>query len=251
MREEDTLLQKRYLEWAENSYKNSIYYFTGFLSVSEINILFETPQISPENYQIFGGVEGCERQMVRFGSSAELGYEIPFPIVIIKIEPLIQKFADDFTHRDFLGALMNLGIKREVIGDIIVNGKDAYLFVAEKMAEYVQEQLTKVKHTHVRCKILKDMPIDPIIKREEEEVLVSSLRVDGMVAKLYHLSRNQSLELFRERNIFVNGRLCENNSYFLKPEDIISVRGYGKCIFKKQLYETKKGKCCLLIERYV
>ena len=77
---------------------------------------------------VFGGTEASERAVVRFGDPEAFGYEEDFPIDILAIVPLADKFADDLTHRDFLGALMSLGIERSLLGDIIVTGKKAYLF---------------------------------------------------------------------------------------------------------------------------
>ena len=83
-----------------------------------------------------------------------------------------------------------------------------------------------------------------------KEVLVSSCRIDGVIAKVYNISRTSSLELFRSGRIFVNGKLMENNSYVLKAGDSITVRGFGKFIFKEEVYKTKKEKLRILIEKY-
>ena len=72
-------------------------------------------EISYVPFDVFGGTENCERLMIRFGSEELFGYEEPFPICCLLAEPLIEKFADNFTHRDFLGAIMNLGIERDVM----------------------------------------------------------------------------------------------------------------------------------------
>ena len=63
-----------------------------------------------------------------------------------------------------------------------------------------------------------------------------------MIAKVFRLSRNQSLELFKGKKVYVNGRLNENNSYILKNGDIVSVRGHGRFIYYGAGHETKKGK---------
>ncbi|MDE5679270.1 MAG: hypothetical protein K2I01_02395, partial [Lachnospiraceae bacterium] len=87
-------------------------------------------------------------------------------------------------------------------------------------------------------------------KAEEEEVLVSSRRIDGCLSKLYKLSRAESLALFQSARVYVDGRLAENNSRLLKPGNVVNVRGYGKFIFTEIKYETKKGKLCLGMQVY-
>lgn len=245
------LLKKRLTELAEKSYRNNQYVFTNFLNMAEMNAFYEIQrEISYVPYTVFGGADQCERLMLRFGSEELFGYEEPFPIRCIQAEPLIAKFADDFSHRDFLGAIMNLGIEREVVGDISILGKQAYIFCTEKMASYIAENLVQVKHTSMRCKVLEETPevLKPVLERKE--ITAASDRIDAVIGKLCNLSRSQSVLAFREKKVFVNGRQCENNSYFLKPGDRVSLRGFGKFVYEGIKYETKKGKLCMEVSIY-
>ncbi len=242
-------LLKRFSELAEQSYQNNAYYFTNFLSPTDAALVYTVAEET--ELTLWGGAEGCERVMIRFGSLENLGYEMSFPIRIIKIEPMMKKFADTLTHRDFLGALMNLGIERDTIGDIVVKDKVGYAFVVEHIADYIRENLGQVRHTHIKCQLLEEMPEEVCPQTEETELIVASGRLDTIVAKLYHLSRNQSLDLFRKKLVLVNGRVWENNSGTPKEGDAVSVRGYGKFIFRGMVYQTKKGKQAVLVERYV
>ncbi|MGL5259096.1 MAG: YlmH/Sll1252 family protein [Lachnospiraceae bacterium] len=252
MEKEDILLQKRLKELARRSYEQNQFTFTTFLSPSELDLfLHMEKELSYASPTIFGGNDTTDRVMIRFGKEEELGYVEEFPIVCIKMEPLIEKFGEQLSHRDYLGSLMNLGIKRETIGDIFIKGKTAYLFCQEQIAEYIKEHLVKIKHTNIKCVIEED--IKEFIKAEQELelILTSSYRIDGVISKIYHLSRTQSIELFRKKKVFLNGRVQENNSYSLKDKDIISVRGYGKIQYLGLKSETKKGKFHLQIGRYV
>lgn len=246
---EEQQLQKRFSELAEQSYQNSTYYFTDFLSATDAALAYTVVESS--EFSQWGGADGCERVILRFGNPEDLGYEIPYPIQILKIEPLIKKFADELNHRDFLGALMNLGIERDTIGDIVVKDKAAYVFVVERIADYIRENLGQVKHTHVKSQVLEEMPEEVKPQLEPVELIVASTRLDTIVAKLYHLSRNQALDLFRKKLVLVNGRIYENNSGNPKDGDVVAVRGYGKFIFRNIQYDTKKGKQAILVERYV
>lgn len=251
---EDEKLIKRFSDLAEQSYQNNTFYFTDFLSPSDASLVYRAVEGNHGDYpdiSVWGGADGCERVMIRFGNEEEFGYSVPFPIRIIRIEPLIKKFAEELSHRDFLGALMNLGIERDIIGDIVVKDKTAYVFVAERIAEYICEGLDKVRHTSVKCILPDELPKEVQPELELTELIVSSVRMDSIVAKLYHLSRNQSLELFRKRLILVNGRVYENNSGTPKEGDVIAVRGYGKFIYKRIAYDTKKGKQAIEVERYI
>lgn len=249
MNEDERKLQKRFMDLSNQAYYNDTFCFTNFLSMADVNVLMNS--VDARQFETFGGMEGCERVVARFGNKEELGYEVPYPITILKIEPFILKFADSLTHRDFLGALMNLGIEREILGDIWLDGKTAYVFMMDNMAEYVMQNLDKVKHTSVRVSRLEHMPVEVSLHLEEKEMIVASKRLDVVIAKVYNLSRSKTLDLFRERKVFVNGRIYENNSYQVRDGDIIATRGFGKFVYEKENYETKKGRLCLTIKEYV
>lgn len=245
-------LKKRFRELAEKCYMQNVYCFTGFLGIAELDAFYQMQaEISYVPYTVFGGNAGCERQMIRFGSEEMLGYEEDFPIVCLQIRPLIEKFADELTHRDFLGACMHLGIERSTIGDILVRGKCAYLYCSGTIAPYITDNLTRIRHTNVSCSVFTGEAGSLAPGLEPKEYQVASERIDAVVAKAYNLSREKSLLLFREKKIFVNGRQQENNSAVPKAGDVVSVRGHGKFIYHGMTHATRKGKCNIRVEFYV
>lgn len=240
---EELQLKNRIKDLADKSFQQNIYTFTGFLGLSEQDIFWQVAgDIRYTKYELWGGADSAERKMVRFGFAEELGYEQEYPIVCIHIRPVMEKFADNLSHRDFLGALMNLGIERSTLGDIKITGKEAYLFCLESIAEYILTNLDKIKHTSVKCMLVENIAEIPSEEPEHMEVLLPSLRLDVCLAKVYNKSRGDILEYFREKKVYVNGRLCENNSKLLKEKDVVNLRGFGKFIFTGTYYETKKGK---------
>ncbi|MCM1188313.1 MAG: YlmH/Sll1252 family protein [bacterium] len=236
-------MKNRLHDLAERSFAQGIFTFTGFLGLGEQEIFWrEEPNLRYAGYTLYGGFEDADRVLVRFGDVSQLGYETAFPIVCVHIRPLAEKFADELSHRDFLGALMNLGIDRCTIGDIKAGGKQACLFCLESVAEHICDNLTQVRHTNVKCQIIENAPA---ILTEEPEVMsiqAQSLRVDAVLAKVYNMSREKSLELFRAGRVYVNGRLCENNSRILKAGETVNARGYGKFTLRGEPRETRKGK---------
>lgn len=243
MNQEEELLKRRFRELADQAWQRGSYTFTGFLGLSELSVFYEMErEVSFVPHSVFGGSEDAERAMIRFGSEDAFGYEEDFPIVCVRIRPLQQKFADQLSHRDFLGALMNLGIDRSTLGDIVIRDNEGYLFCTETIAPFIVENISRIKHTTVLC----EMTLKPPEQKEEDlkevKIQISSERIDGVLAKVYHLSRSDSAELFRQKKVFVNGRLCENSSRILKSEDRVSARGYGKFIYTGQSSISKKGK---------
>ena len=249
--DEDKLLKARIKELAEASFSQNRYIFSHFLGAAELTVFYDmAASLSFVDYDTFGGNPCCERQMVRFGSESMFGYEEPFPISVLCIEPLMPKFAEGLGHRDYLGAIMNLGLERDVIGDILIRDKRAYVFCMDNIAGYIQETLKKVRHTNVKVS-LTEGEIEALRPQfKETEVLVSSLSFDAVVAAVCRLSRSGAQELFRDKKVILNGRICENNSMVLKEEDVFSIRGYGKFIYKGCGKQTRKGKIYARLDMY-
>ena len=244
-------LKKRLSELAERSYSHGIYTYTPFLGLSEQQVFYEIQrEVAYAGFGMEGGSPLCERKMIRFGSPELLGYEETYPIRCLKIEPLTPKFAEHLTHRDFLGAVMNLGIERSTIGDIFVQDKEAVMFCQVSIADYLTESLEQVRHTPVKCTTaeVEGHLREPV--REELSLSVTSPRVDTVIAKVYGLARSRSLELFRAGRVFVNGKLTENSSYALKNGDAVTARGFGRFVYNGEHGETRKGKMRICVEVY-
>ncbi len=241
---------KRIKELEETSWRESRFLFTGFLNEAEYADVLSLGDPSCK-MTAFGGFEGAVRVMVRFGDPEAFGYEEPFPITILQVAPLMEKYADALTHRDFLGAILNLGIERRVVGDILIDGTKAYVMCDERMADFIVENLTRVKHTSVSVHAVDDLPESLAPKLSPLEVQISSDRIDAVIAQVHHLSRSQAQDLLRTGQVFVNGRAVSSPSYELHEEDQVSVRHLGKFIYKGPVRTTRKGKLCIRIEKYV
>lgn len=247
----ESFLKNRFKDLAERSYKNNQYTFTQFLSLSDISEFYEiSRELSFAKYEIFGGNELCERRVIRFGDPNELGYIEEFPIVCMEIKPLNEKFSDDLNHRDFLGALMNLGIERETLGDIFVDKNRAVLFCLSTISAYIEENLTRVKHTSVMARVTDKEFVLSESAKENVVIQVASERVDAVVARVFKLSRDESVKLFREQKVFINSRLCTGNDTKISEGDRISVRGYGKFDISSRGGLSKKQKINLNISVY-
>lgn len=244
-------LKKRLIELAERSYSHGIYTFSPFLGLSEQQAFYEVLRdVAHAGYGMEGGSPLAERKMIRFGSPDVLGYEEAYPIRCLKVEPLTPKFAEHLTHRDFLGAIMNLGIERSTVGDIFVQDKEAIVFCQENIASYLTDNLAQVRHTHVKCIVIEaEEHLEPPVT-EEVSVSVPSTRIDTVISKVYNIARSQSLELFKSGHVYVNGRAVENNSYMLKEGDTITARGFGRFVYIGEQGETRKGKMRIGVKVY-
>ena len=251
MTDDDQLLYKRLIELSNRAYQNNIYTFSDFLSLSQQDVLFQAARdksFAPIKFDLFGGYENCERKVVRFGSEADLGYIVDFPIKCIKIEPLAKKFAKEYTHRDYLGSLMSLGIDRKKFGDIFVDGMDAYMYADESTADYLLENFVSVGRNSVKCSY-SELPEEyKKAALKEITIQVASPRADAVIAKVYNLSRKDTIPYFTEKKVSVNGHIVENNDKMLAAGDTVSVRGFGKFNLLSEGGLSRKGKLNLTVE---
>lgn len=248
----DDAQEKRFQELFKRYDIQGIYLFTHFLDLAALNTLqCCLPRLPRAPYTLFGGAEGCERKMLRLGSEAECGYEQPFPIVCLRIAPASARFAEKLTHRDFLGALMNLGFERELLGDIVVRDEAAYLFCEERIAPYIMQGLTQVRRTTVRCAQMEQLPQGGLFRLERRVVQLSSVRADALTAHVFKLSRGDAQALFAQGRVFVDGRECRDTSYTPKPGEILSVRGFGRMKYIGVDSLSKKGKSNTAIDLFV
>lgn len=241
---ENELTKKRLTELSHRAFERGYTTFSDFLNLEEISLLKSLHTES--EYNLYGGYDNADRCVASFGECEEYQY----PISCIKIEPANQKFADELSHRDFLGALMNLGINRSTLGDIIVTNNTGYLFCLNSIKEYILQNLDRIKHTTVRC-TESVLPAEIAEKKPEPiELTVSSQRVDIIVAAVFKLSRNAVTQLVNQEKVFINSKIAYKESLTLKSGDIVSVRGKGKFIFDGEIRQTKKNKSVIGIRLY-
>jgi len=251
MQKEEQLLQKRLIELSKISYQREIVTFSDFLNLNELNILHTTPKnMFYSQYETFGGYEFSERQMVAFLPDA-LCYEKIYPISLLKIEPLQKKFAEKLSHRDYLGSILNLGIERSKIGDILVEDDCAYIFVHKSLEKFMLEEVTRIRHTAVTLYVLDDIDFKYTPNFKEIKGTVSSLRLDSLLSLAFSSSRSKLVDYIENGKVFVNGKLITSNGYQIKENDIVSVRGLGRFQYIQTLSQTKKGRYYVTINLYI
>ena len=251
MNKDELLLQKRLIDLSNTAYRRDIVTFSDFLNLNELNILHSTPKnLFPCGYKTFGGYELAERQMVAFLPDA-LYYEYFYPLQVLRIRPTNKKFAEELSHRDYLGSILSLGIERSKIGDLLPKEDSCILFCHENMADYLIDHLTKIRHTMVTVTREESGDIEYAPSLEEIKGTVPSVRLDTVLSVAYPMSRSKLTAHIEAGRVFVNGKLITNNGYHLKEGDIISVRHMGRILYHGILSETKKGRYYISVGKYI
>jgi len=265
--DEKKLLLGRVKELSEKAYFNNYVTSTNFLSASELAMFFDVTgavsmtgkgeAFSGATYCIYGGREDADRNTVCFlptylDAQTFLLMQETEPEIIscIHITPVNARFADELNHRDYLGALMNLGIERDMTGDIMCDENEAYIYVMKDIAPVICKELIRIKHTSVKC--IEVMPNECTLQNHFEEIegSVASERLDAILSFVYKLSRSQASELISAEQVFIDGRTAYSGGYDLKTGSKVSVRGKGKFIYDGIKGNTRKGRLYISVRIY-
>ena len=221
-------------------------YFMPFMSERKQAVLFsELKKAYFDNYLFFGGYGNSERKML--GLFFDEPCEDCFPISAVEFS---FRKCDKLTHRDFLGALMSLGIERETVGDILVEDGRAVVFVKTELSDYIMSQISKVGSVGVK---VDDADLSKLPQGrgfEEKTYIVSSLRLDNIVAAVCRLSRDKTRTVIMADSVCVNFEETKNVSLNLKEDDVFTIRGKGKFVLKSILGTTGKGRIRISVIHY-
>lgn len=243
-------LAARLLDLAEYAIKYRRYKVSDFLDPHGFSIV-ETIAAHYEQLNTIsdGGYNSAERIKAALVSKDYAG-SIDFNIAAIMIS--WDSIHYHLTHRDVLGALMGLGIKREVLGDIIVKSGLCYIVIDRKFAEYVLQNLITIGAATVSTSIVDLNDIPPREEKVKEiRTTVPSLRLDVVAAAGYGMSRTRMSEEIAAEKIKVNWQNGKSSSYSIKAGDIISMRGRGRVEVCEIIGQTKKGRISILLKRFI
>lgn len=216
--------------------------FSGFLTEREQRLAKAQSDITGIKCVFWGGHSEAVRRM--FCSETVKPEDFP-----VEAATFFYRSSDSLSHRDFLGALMALGIKRDQIGDIAAAEGGAVVFASRSVMPLILDEIRKVGRTGVRSE--KGIKIAlPQQKFDEIPLVVSSLRADAVISGICGLSRDKAASLIKSGGAMVNGMEIASSSANLEVGDVFSVKGYGKFVFSALGSLTKKGKTHITIKKY-
>ena len=220
--------------------------FTSFLKPEEQKAVCDRITSSSLKFDVYSGYDGAERNMICIYDDVK-PEETAFPMSSLSFT---LSDWETITHRDVLGALMSLGLKREFIGDIIFFDGKCVFFTDRKITEYVIGNFFSVKHHSISVNEYNE-EIDFSPAYEIKDIIVSSMRVDCIVSELCSVSRTVAAQLTVGGFIFINGAECNKKDRSVSEGDIISIRKKGKYRVDSNCGATKKGRIKLKVLKYI
>ena len=237
---EDKLVFAKILDKLSLLQKNKKSTHTDFLDPISCAKFMQT--LERGRYDVFistyGGFEDAERRIILF----DVEETVEFPIVPIKVT-YNQRFSKPPTHRDYLGAVLGLGISRSKVGDICLEEDGATMYVIEDIANYIIESLNQVGRVTVKASVGSletSVYAEPKVKR----ITVASMRLDGVLSSGFNISRGKASAFIESEKVFVNWKLGKKN-HIVAVGDTITLRGVGRIKINSQLGNSKKDRIVL------
>lgn len=212
---------------------------TGFLTLSVYQEVRK--KLKMKDYKIFSPYEEAEKV-----------------ILYTNLVPRVRLYqihcyeGDQLKHSAILGSLFGLHISNEMFGDIVFYQGNFYVYLLEEISNFVLENFMLVGRIPIK---LQEVSLDFLMnyqrKYEKLEVIVTSVRIDAVIAKIIGCNRDKVQDKIRDKLVFLNGKILQKVSYIMKEGDIFSIRGFGKYRYREFVGKTKKGNLVILIDKYV
>lgn len=242
-RKEEHIFVDQVLGWKRDVERTYRYQLTDFLDPRDQEIVDAIIGQNHDELKVvtLGIHEELERKRIIIAPFYEPIEEEMFEVVLLS-----AKYASQFvklSHRDVLGAFLSLGIVREKLGDILMEDDCIQIILDQQIAPYVQQQLTKIKHTTVTFQVEQwENLLSPEKNWECFEKIVSSMRLDVILKEIYRMSRKEALHSIQRKDVKVNFKIVDDPSTTVLEGDLLSVRGKGRSkVFQKLGYTRKNN----------
>lgn len=246
--EERVLLGRLWDGW-ERCRSRNVPEVSGFLSPHEQALAQRLMQAlgAQEELLLWGGYEGAQRRQAHFIPDWMDGADTS------AVRCLRCRFyeTEHPTHRDFLGSLMGLGLTREKVGDILVSERWADVLVGSSVAEHLLREWRQAGRVPLKVEEIRPEEIRP--PAEQVKLLrdtVASLRLDGVASAGFGVSRGKAAEAIQRGAVQVNHTVCLKPDKPVAAGDIITCRGWGRCVLDSVGSPTRKGRFPVVIQRY-
>ena len=248
---ENNELLRRAEDLRDRCERRSIVTATGFLTPAEAQVLRRWAERIPDSGMLLsGGREGCERVRAFFLPEWLAPEELDLADYIRAVR--IEAHFGEPGHRDYLGAILGLGIERGSLGDLLVRGTQAHVFCLPSVEPLLLEEFDRAGRVGVKtfpCP-LADVPV-PERKVRRVSFTVKSSRFDAVLSSMFGLSRTAAAELIRLGAATLNYEVCEKPDAPVSPGDTLSLRGRGKGMLTETGGRSRKDRLFMEAEIYL
>ena len=221
---------------------------SGFLTPAERHLLEHAPSLRGSRLCFAGGYPDAERTMAFFLPDwmEEEALELSEHIACLRLRATFGEPG----HRDYLGAILGMGVGREWVGDILVQGDTAYIVCQASVLRHL-ESIDKVGRCTVRAESvsLSALPA-PERRTEERRFTVMSARLDAVCAGMFRLSRSECARQIAAGLVSLNYEECLKGDAPVREGDVLALRGAGKGRIAEIGGSSRKGRSFVTAEIY-
>lgn len=239
-------------EWIERAAERHEWKRTDYLDPRQIEIVRSLANRDGRvEVRFEGGGPDAERQRALIAPDYAYLDDEPMGVQAIAVTADSQGHLE-LDHGDYLGSLLGLGVKRDLIGDIHVHEDGCHCLVTEEIADYINIHLRQVHRVHVLTELIPLSALRTVVpKLEEMSLSVASLRLDSIASDAFRISRTRIVDPIRAGRCRVNWKVVEDPSVMLRAGDVISMKGLGRFRVIDIEGMTKKGRVRVLIGKYI
>lgn len=251
--DEERYLMRHIEDLARTAQSRGIARYSSFLSDREQDLAKAAlNRFGTEEYHFDGGWPGAERKLLCLEPE---GCFPGNPLSCVRLRCRIQPGAEPPTHRDYLGSLMGLELKREALGDIVLPADQpgvAYVFALETAADLICQELYQAGHTDLTTELLPldGLPEFPQAERETRTATVSSLRLDAVLAAMLRCSRGMAADLITAGRVEINHLPSESVHAPVYEGDVFTVRGKGRFCLTALPGKSRKDRAIIEFFQY-
>lgn len=221
---------------------------TNFLDLRQQSLVASIQKQFSVKHQFWGGYEDAERKLLVF-----LPEYLDFPedsdLCLLEVS---HHHPSPLTHRDYLGSVLALGIRRDKLGDILVFEQGCQIILLKELADFLLANYHQAGRTPLETQV---KPLSEIILPQQKTKLltdtVASLRLDAVASSAFGISRALAVKYIESGKAFVNNQEVCKPDKLLSPTDKITIRGYGKAVLKSISGTSKKGRLFIQLEVYL
>ncbi len=251
LEEEEREIGDKVLDKAEQALRSHQPQYTNFLNPRQLYITQPIlEKIRDLKYLTYGGYQQAEREILALMPDYYIPDMVDPPLALLDIYGQF-KF-QTVSHRDFLGAILGTGIKRNQVGDLIIYDQGCQAIVVDKMVDYIKLNLDQVHKVGVEVEEIAFSGLrEPTQRVKEIRDTVPSLRLDSVASSGFSTSRSKMSKEINKGRVRVNWKVVENQAHMLELDDIISIRGRGRVEIDELLGRSHKGRIKLKLKRYL